>query len=265
MILDDIIALRRQDLERSRGAVPRSLMEKIIAAKPPARDFRAALRQEGTVSVIAEIKRASPTKGDLRPDLDPRWLGPVYEAHGAAAISVLTETRHFKGSMNDLAQVHSLTTIPTLRKDFIVDEYQILEARSRNADALLLIVAALSQVELEHFLRLTEMLGLQALVEIHTVEEAERALAAEATIIGINNRDLNTFTVDLNTTERLLGYLPQGLTVVSESGIKSGADVRRVGEWGAHAVLVGEAIVSAADPGAALQELVEAGKTLHAR
>ncbi len=260
MILDEIVAHRRADLDRSRGAVPRRLLDKIIESKPPARNFREALRVNGYVNVIAEIKRASPTKGVLREDLDARWLGPVYAEHGAAAISVLTEARHFHGSMNDLAQVHALTTVPVLRKDFIVDDYQIFEARARNADALLLIAAVLTDVELDYFLRLTNQVGLQALVEVHTRVEVDRALNAGADIIGINNRDLHTFQVDLDTTEELMGYMPSGMTSVSESGIKTPVDVGRVKEWGVNAVLVGEAFVTADDPGAAVAALVQAGR-----
>lgn len=260
MILDTIVARRRQDLERTRR-VPDRLIRQIIAAKPPVRDFAAALRRDGEVRVIAEIKRASPTKGVLRADLDHRWFGQTYEEAGAAAISVLTERHFFQGSIHDMRQVHGLVDIPVLRKDFIIDGYQILEARANDADAVLLIAAVLDQGELNHLQAMAESVGLATLVEVHTPAEAERALAAEAPVIGINNRNLEDFTVDLETTERLMGYLPAGCVVVSESGIRTPDDIRRLGEWGVNAVLVGEALVTSEDPHAGLSQLVQAGRT----
>lgn len=260
MILDDIVAKRREDLSRTRNAIPRRLLEKMIAEKPPARDFAAALRRPGELAVIAEIKRASPSKGVLRADLNHIALAQTYEQAGAAAMSVLTEKRHFMGSINDMRQARYATSLPVLRKDFIIDEYQVLEARANDADAILLIVAALEQHELYSLLARAESVGLAALVEVHCTEEAARALDAEATIIGVNNRDLRTFDVDLQTTEQIMGYLPAGCTVVSESGIRGPAEMRQVREWGVNAVLVGEALVTADDPFAKLRALVEAGR-----
>lgn len=259
MILDTIVERRRQDLERTRR-MPEHLLRNIIAAKPPARNFAAALRRDGEVRVIAEIKRASPTKGVLRADLDLHWFAETYERAGAAAISVLTEKHFFQGDLNDMRQARGLVDIPVLRKDFIIDEYQILEARANDADAVLLIAAVLNQWQLNHLQAVAASVGLATLVEVHTPAEAERALAAEAAVIGVNNRNLEDFTVDLATTERLMGYLPAGMVVVSESGIRGPDDIRRVRDWGVHAVLVGEAIVTADDPGAALAELVLAGR-----
>ncbi|MGI8913146.1 MAG: indole-3-glycerol phosphate synthase TrpC [Chloroflexota bacterium] len=259
MILDTIVARRRQDLERMHR-LPDRLMRSIIAGKPPVRDFAAALKREGEVRVIAEIKRASPTKGILRADLDHQWFGQTYEEAGAAAISVLTEKHFFQGSIHDLRQVHGMVDIPVLRKDFIIDGYQILEARANDADAVLLIAAILDQAQLNHLQAVAESVGLATLVEVHTPAEAERALATGATVIGINNRDLEDFTVDLETTERLMGYLPAGGVAVSESGIRTPDDIRRLGEWGVNAVLVGEALVTAEDPRAALSQLVQAGR-----
>ncbi|HEY8742153.1 MAG TPA: indole-3-glycerol phosphate synthase TrpC [Chloroflexota bacterium] len=259
MILDAIVVRRRQDMERTRR-VPDRLIRTMIAEKPPVRDFAAALKRKGEVCVIAEIKRASPIKGVLRADLDHRWFAQTYEEAGAAAISVLTEKHFFQGSIHDMRQVHALVDIPVLRKDFIIDGYQVLEARANDADAILLIAAILDQRELNHLQAMAESVGIATLVEVHTPEEAERALAAEATVIGINNRNLEDFTVDLETTERLMGYLPAGCTVVSESGIRSADDIRRLREWGVNAVLVGEALVTADDPLAALAELVQAGR-----
>lgn len=263
MILDEIVARRRQDLERTRR-MPDRLLRNIIAAKPPVRDFAAALKREGEVRVIAEIKRASPTKGVLRADLDLHQFAGGYDHAGAAAISVLTEPHFFQGNLNDMRQARGLVDIPVLRKDFIIDGYQILEARANDADAVLLIAAVLNQRQLNHLQAVAESVGIATLVEVHTPAEAERALAAEAPVIGVNNRNLEDFTVDLATTERLMGYLPAGKVIVSESGIRGPADVRRLGEWGVHAVLVGEAIVTAADPFAALTELVQAGRPARA-
>jgi indole-3-glycerol phosphate synthase len=260
MILDTIVARRRQDLERTQR-LPDRLIRQIIAAKAPARDFAAALRRDGEVRVIAEIKRASPTKGVLRADLDHCLFAQTYEEAGAAAISVLTERHFFQGSIHDMRQARAHVAIPVLRKDFIIDGYQVLEARANDADAVLLIAAILDQGELNHLQAMAESVGLATLVEVHTPEEADRALAAEATIIGINNRNLEDFTVDLETTERLMGYLPAGCVVVSESGIRTPDDVRRLGDWGVNAVLVGEAIVTADDPRAALAQLAQAGRT----
>ncbi len=260
MILDTIVEKRREDLQRSKGAIPERLLRKIIATLPATRDFAGALRRPGEVAVIAEIKRASPIKGVLRADLDHRALAQTYEESGAAAISVLTEERHFQGSMNDLRQVRGLTTVPVLRKDFIVDPYQVLEARAGHADAVLLIVAVLDQYELNSLLATAESIGLTVLVEVHTPAEAERALSAEATIIGVNNRNLEDFRVDLETTERLMGYLPAGCTVVSESGIRTVDDVRRVRDWGVNAILVGEALVTSDNAGRDLAALVTAGR-----
>jgi indole-3-glycerol phosphate synthase len=263
MILDTIVERTLQDLERTKKP-PQRLVRQLIAAKPPARDFAGALRREGETRVIAEIKRASPTRGVLRADLDHHWFAETYEQAGAAAISVLTERHFFRGSIHDLRQARGLVDVPVLRKDFIVDESQIIEARVNDADAVLLIAAILDQGQLNHLQAVAESLGLATLVEVHTPKEAEMALAAEATVIGINNRDLEDFSVDLETTERLMGYLPAGKVVVSESGIKGPDDVRRVRDWGVNAVLVGEALVTASDPRAALAALVQAGQAVHA-
>lgn len=263
MILDTIVVRKRQDMERTRR-VPDRLIRNMIAGKPPVRDFAAALKHPGAVRIIAEIKRASPVKGVLRADLDHHWFADTYEEAGAAAISVLTEKHFFQGSIHDMRQIHAHVDIPVLRKDFIIDGYQILEARANDADAVLLIAAILDQAELNHLQAMAESVGLATLVEVHTPAEAERALAAEATVIGINNRNLENFSVDLETTERLMGYLPAGCVVVSESGIRGAEDIRRLRDWGVHAALVGEALVTAEDPRAALNELVQAGRDAHA-
>jgi len=220
----------------------------------PARPFQAALEAPG-VSVIAEIKRRSPSRGELAGDLDPATQADIYEAGGAAAISVLTEPEFFSGSLADLAAVRESVALPVLRKDFILTTAQMWETRAAGADAVLLIVAALSHDDLARLLNEAEAAGLAALVEVHTAAEAGQALAAGARIIGVNNRDLGTFTVDLATAEMLAPIL-QGVDVrVAESGIFTGADARRMAAVGYNAVLVGEALVTSEDAGRLVGEL----------
>ncbi|MDH3606670.1 MAG: indole-3-glycerol phosphate synthase TrpC [Acidimicrobiia bacterium] len=221
---------------------------------PPARPFQAALAAPG-VSIIAEIKRRSPSRGELAGDLDPATQAGVYEAGGAAAISVLTEPEFFSGSLDDLAAVRGSVSLPVLRKDFILTTAQLWETRAAGADAVLLIVAALSHDDLAGLLNEAEAAGLAALVEVHTAAEAGQALAAGAQIIGVNNRDLGTFTVDLATAEMLAPIL-QGVAVrVAESGIFTGADARRMAAVGYNAVLVGEALVTSDDAARLVGEL----------
>jgi indole-3-glycerol phosphate synthase len=206
--------------------------------------------------LIAEIKRASPSKGSLRPDLDPVALAREYERCGAAAISVLTDEQFFQGSLDDLRVVRKKVNLPVLRKDFVLDPYQVYQARAAGADAILLIVAALSDDALQTLHRLSADLGMAALVEVHNVAELERALKIGPRIVGVNNRDLRTFEVDLETTARLRPLLAAGVTLVSESGIQSQADVARIESFGADAILVGEALVRAQDVGGKIEELM---------
>ncbi len=209
----------------------------------------------GRLAVIAEIKRASPSRGELRADLDPAALARRYEEGGAACLSVLTEPDYFRGSPEDLAAARAAAGLPVVRKDFLVHPDQIFETRGMGADAALLIVGILSRGELETMLGLAEELGLQCLVEVHDEGELARALEAGARLIGVNNRDLRTFRVDLAVTERLAPLVPPECTVVSESGLFTAADAARVAAAGADAVLVGEALVRAADPAALVAEL----------
>lgn len=209
----------------------------------------------GRVALIAEIKKASPSRGAIRPDLDPVETARLYAANGAAAISVLTERDFFHGDPSYLRAVREAVSLPLLRKDFLVDPDQVFESRALGADAILLIAAILSDGELETLLGLAGDLGLGCLVEVHDEAELARALAAGARLIGINNRDLSTFRTDLEVTRRLAGRVPPECTVVAESGIFTREDVERVGAWGAHAVLVGEALVREADVGAKVREL----------
>ena len=224
-------------------------------AGSPGRGFAAALAGQDRVAVIAEIKRASPSKGLLVPDLDPASVAVAYQEGGAAALSVLTDRDFFLGSPDDLAAARAATALAVLRKDFTVGPADVLDARCMGADAVLLIAAALSPEEMPELVGLAASVGLDALVEVHDEVEAERALVAGATLIGVNQRDLVTFEVDRARAERVARILPAGVTRVAESGIRDGDDVMRLGDAGFHAVLVGEALVTSPDPAAALRQL----------
>jgi indole-3-glycerol phosphate synthase len=254
MILDDIIANTCAEMIERRRRVPLVEMRLRAESTPTARDFAGALQRDH-VALIAEIKRASPSRGTLCGEFDPAQVARAYAASGAAAISVLTDGKYFHGSLADLEVVRAAFDAPVLRKDFIVDEYQVYESRACGADALLLIVRALSDSQLRHYLALAHTLGLSALVEVHDEGELERGLAAGARIIGINNRNLQDFTVSLATTERLAPRVPPGKIVVAESGVFTREDVERAAGAGAHAVLVGEALMRAGDVGAKAHEL----------
>lgn len=256
-ILDAILHEKRKEVEAQRERLPLDSLERQVATLPPPLNLSGALWGED-IRLIAEVKRASPSKGVLNPNLDPYSMALRYARSGASAISVLTD-RHFHGSVDDLRlaaeTVHPLG-VPVLRKDFILDPYQLYEARAAGSDGVLLIVATLSQEGLTALLREARGLWLQCLVEVHTEGELERALLAGAEIIGINNRDLHTFHTDLAVTERLAPRIPRGKIVVSESGIATRQDVVRVRKAGAHAVLVGEALVTSPDPGGKIRELL---------
>jgi indole-3-glycerol phosphate synthase len=256
-ILEQILRSKRDEVAHRQEACPIQAMQARAASAAPARDLCAALRAPG-VSLIAEVKRASPSKGLLWPQasFDPATLARTYQANGAAAISVLTDGPFFQGDLEHLGMVRSSVELPVLRKDFVLDPYQVYEARAAGADALLLIVAALSDAMLESLYRLGGELGMDALVEVHDAAETERALRIGPRIIGINNRNLATFQVDLETTARLRPLVPGGIVVVAESGVHSRADVLRLADMGVDAVLVGEALVTAADVGQKVRELV---------
>jgi indole-3-glycerol phosphate synthase len=224
----------------------------------PPRDFLGALQRPktGKTALIAEVKKASPSAGVIRADFDPVRIARIYEAHGADCLSVLTDERFFQGHDDYLRAVRQAVALPLLRKDFIVDEWQVYEARMIGADAILLIAAALSPTQIMDYQAIADMLGMAALVEVHTDGEMETALAADARLIGINSRDLNTFVTDLATVERLAAMVPSNITLVAESGIKTRADAARVASAGAKAILVGETLMRAPDIAAALTELL---------
>ena len=256
-VLSEIVAHKRAEVaalkaRRSVGAVAAA-----CRGLAPALDFEAALRPPpGTrVRLIAEVKRASPSQGLFRADLDPIAQASTYAAAGAAAVSVLTDARYFHGSLDDLVQVRRAVPVPVLRKEFIVDEYQLWEAREAGSDAVLLIVAALEDAALRDLLGAAKGAGLATLVEVHTAAELDRALRLGAPVIGINNRDLQTLTTTLAPSLALLPHIPPGPIAVSESGLRTGADVAQVVAAGAHAVLVGETLLRADDVAAKVREL----------
>lgn len=263
MILDELLANKRREVAERKQTVPLARIERRAAVADPPRDFAAALRGNG-LCLIAEVKRRSPARGDLDPGLDPAALARRYERAGASAVSVLTDRRYFAGSDEDLVAVRASVGVPVLRKDFLIDPYQIWEARALGADAVLLIVRALSDDALGALLRLANDLGMAALVEVHAGDEVERALRAGARLIGINNRDLDTLAVDLETTRRVRPLIPPGVTVVSESGIRSPADLSPLIGAIVDAILVGEALVRAADPEALIRHLLAAGRASRA-
>lgn len=262
-ILDQILARTAQDVAIRQQHTSTGDLERMATTLPPPLDLAAALRRS-TPAVIAEIKRGSPSKGVFPVKVDPPEVAEAYISGGAAALSVLTDEPFFGGSLADLDAVAAVahapaTPVPVLRKDFILSRYQLLEARAHGADAVLLIVAALGQAVLHALHDEATSLGLSVLVEVHDEAEMERALELGATVIGVNNRDLRTFNVDLRLTERLASHVPAGVVLVSESGIGNQVDVRRVTRAGAHAVLVGESLILSDDRAAALAALREAG------
>jgi indole-3-glycerol phosphate synthase len=257
-VLDEILAGVREDVERRQEQLPLERIRELAAAMPPPRDAYAALRRPG-VGVIAEVKRSSPSKGQLAEIADPAELAGEYAGGGARCISVLTEGRWFGGSLADLAAVRAAVDIPVLRRDFIVSSYQVHEARAHGADLVLLIVAALEQNVLVGLLERIESLGMTALVEVHDEEEADRALAAGAQVIGVNARNLRTLEVDRSVFERIAPGLPRDVVKVAESGVRGTRDLIRYASAGADAVLVGEGVVKTKSPRDAVAELVTAG------
>ena len=248
-MLASIVETKHRELEALRSR--RDALERAAADAPPPRDFGRALRGGDAVSLIAECKRRSPGAGDIRPGLDPVSLTRGYEGAGARALSVLTDSVYFGGSLADLQAVRGAVDVPVLRKDFTVDSLHVVEARGAGADAVLLIVRILDDAALRRLLALARELDMAALVEAHDATDVRRALEAGARIVGINNRDLATFTTDLETTLRLVEQVPPDVVVVSESGIRHRSDVARLGLAGVDAVLVGETLLRAPDPAAA--------------
>ncbi|HET7293301.1 MAG TPA: indole-3-glycerol phosphate synthase TrpC [Vicinamibacteria bacterium] len=259
-VIGEIVARTRARVHELRRSLP---LDRILALAPTPgarRSFSRALLREGRVNIIAEYKRRSPSRGVIRADLHPVRAAQAYESAGAAALSVLTEPEYFGGRVDDLQEARSATLLPTLRKDFIVDPYQVWESWIAGSDALLLIVAALSDAELLMLLKTAAEASIEALVEVHDEEELRRAVGGGAQILGVNNRDLRSFEVSLDTSLRLAPDIPDHVVAVAESGLGSGADVRRLRDAGYDAFLIGEHLLRAPEPGAALEALlVEAG------
>jgi indole-3-glycerol phosphate synthase len=263
--LDEIIAATRRRVAETKPRADLRKLDRQAASHVP-RGFRRALasgRARG-IAVIAELKRASPSRGMIRPDFDPESLAKELEGAGAAALSVLTDAQFFQGSLENLRKASASTQLPCLRKDFMVDEFQLLEARAHGADAVLLIVAALSQTELKMLARRAGEYNLDVLCEVHDEDELQRAVDTGCTLIGVNNRDLRTFKVDLETAIRLADLIPESALGVAESGIHTGADVARLRAAGYHAFLIGESLMKANSPGEALHTLLaEAERESH--
>lgn len=257
-ILRKILEAKRAEVETRKKQVPLEALKERLSEAPPVRPFAQALkRREGEpIRLIAELKKASPSKGVFRGDFDPEAILRAYEQSPASALSILTDEPFFQGSLENLSLARRITTKPLLRKDFLVDEYQVYEARVHGADAVLLIVSALDEKKLRDLLSLSKELGMDALVEVHTENELEVALKVGATLIGINNRNLENFEVDLGTTLRLRRLVPNDSVVVSESGIESREQVRQLEEAGVDAILVGENLIRSPDPVAKAKELL---------
>lgn len=257
MILDRIVKVKQQEVERLHETLHLTRAEREIRQMPETKGFAAALRQTSDpVALIAEVKKASPSKGVIRADFDPVSIALQYETAGASAVSVLTDVEFFQGKPVFLPQIRDVVNLPLLRKDFIIDEYQIYEARLLGADAILLIAGLLSAGQIKRYRELARDLGMDSLVEAHDRRELDKAIAAGATLIGINNRDLHTFEVDLRTTVELAKELPNGTLLVAESGIFNFEDIRFVQQAGADAVLVGESLMRSEDVGAAVDRLM---------
>jgi indole-3-glycerol phosphate synthase len=257
-ILTRILATKATEIAAARAATPITALREDARAAPPVRDFVGALRRRigaGTPGIIAEIKKASPSRGVLRPIFDPAAIASRFEAGGATCISVLTDRAYFQGEPEHLVAVRAACSLPVLRKDFMLDEYQVVESRALGADCILLIVAALDDAHLRALETVAQELGMAVLAEVHNAPELDRALQLATPLIGINNRNLRTFEVALQTTLDLLPRIPSERLAVTESGILVPADVARMVAAGVHAFLVGEAFMRAADPGAALRTL----------
>jgi indole-3-glycerol phosphate synthase len=255
LILDDIIEHKRREINEAKKLTPLAGLQERVSFRKPGR-FREAISKPGCLCLIAELKKASPSRGVICTDFDPPAIARRYVEGGASAISVLTDVKFFQGETSYLVQAREASGLPALRKDFIIDEHQIWESAVIEADSVLLIVAALSSGQLKDYLQLSTEIGLDVLVEVHDGGQLDTALNAGAQIVGINNRDLQTFTTDLNVTLQLAKEIPEDRVVVSESGIHTGEDAHRVRDAGADAILVGEALMTSADVSDKIRELI---------
>lgn len=255
-VLEKIVATKRQEIETTRRAVPAELLREQLPTAPPVRDFAAALKTGTGMHVIAEVKKASPSAGLIRADFDPVAIARAYAANGAACISVLTDEQYFQGSLDYLVAVRNAVSLPILRKDFLLDRYQVLEARAAGADCILLIAECLDDCTLRDLYFYASELGMESLIEIYDPENLDRVLKLGPALLGINNRNLRTFVTDLNHSISLRSRVPADCVLISESGIHTRADVERLEQAGIHAMLVGETLMRAADIGQKLRELL---------
>ncbi len=255
-ILDKIIVTKREEIARAKAETPEAALRKHLADAPPVRDFLAALSAGPPIRLIAEVKKASPSKGVIRADFDPVAIAGIYQRHGAACLSVLTDEQYFQGSLEYLRQVRAAVDLPVLRKDFVIDPYQVIEARVAGADAVLLIAECLDDALLERLHHAIVDLGMTPLVELYEPANLARVLRSGARLVGINNRDLRTFQTDLEHTLRLRRQIPADRIVVGESGIRSRQDAQRLEAAGVQAMLVGETLMANPDVGAAVDELL---------
>lgn len=255
-VLSEILAAKRTEVDCARRRVPVLELERRVAECEPTRDFLGALRAARGTALIAEVKKASPSKGVIREDFDPVEIARSYQEGGATCLSVLTDEPYFQGHLSHLSLVRQAVDLPLLRKDFTIDDYQLLESRAAGADAILLIAAALTKTELEWMLEGAHTLGMAAIVEVHDADELDEVLQSPAHIIGINNRDLHTFRTTLRTTLDLIPRVPKDRVVISESGVNHRSDVERLQDAGVHAILVGESLMREADVPAKVRELL---------
>jgi indole-3-glycerol phosphate synthase len=255
-ILDEIVASKHREVAMARQRMPLAELEDQAALAPPARDFRAALEGPGPIQLIAEVKKASPSARVIRADFDPVAIARTYQEHGAACLSILTDAPYFQGHLSYLARVRASVAIPLLRKDFVIDEYQVVEARLAGADAILLIAEILDDEAMVSLRRRASELGMSTLVEFHNPANLGRVLDSGADLVGINNRDLKTFEIDIEHTLRLRDQIPPGVVLVSESGIRTRADALRLEAAGISAILVGESLMRQDDIGAAVERLL---------
>lgn len=255
-ILDEIVASKRLEVASVRRRMPLEEIEDQAASAPPVRDFRAALEGSGPIRLIAEVKKASPSASVIRADFDPVGIARAYQAHGAACLSILTDAPYFQGHLSYLARARASVAIPLLRKDFLIDEYQVVEARLAGADAILLIAEILDDAALAGLRQRAEAMGMAALVEFHDEANLPRVLDSGAQLVGINNRDLKTFSTNLEHTLRLRDRIPPGVVLVSESGIRTRADALRLEAAGVSAILVGESLMRQPDIGLAVERLL---------
>jgi indole-3-glycerol phosphate synthase len=255
-ILDEIVASKQREVLEARRRMPIEELEAQAVEAPPVRDFRAMLARRGRIQLIAEVKKASPSAHVIRRDFDPVAIARCYQDHGAACISVLTDTPYFKGHLSHLARVRASVVVPLLRKDFLIDDYQVIEARLAGADAILLIAEILDDPTMRSLLQRASEVGMAALVEMHDPVNLDRVLAAGANCVGINNRDLRSFATDIEHTLRLRDRIPDEVVLVSESGIRTRQDVERLEAAGVSAILVGESLMRAPDIGQAVEQLL---------